>query len=251
MNGFPNSLIARAFQRLTRSPVADNSTASLNRRLRGYPRNHDYCLDGNDIFVSRKLRERADSIRRALPMKLGSFLDVGSCKGYFVLQASIAEGCSQAVGIDVHEPFISVSNDVRNRLGRSNAAFYKASLDELASNPQRFGGPFHTVQVVSTYHYLFWGSELEKKSFGNHQAILAMLDRVCLRFVVFANPLDIDQCPKFIQERARARGDCGYSRSAFLDAADQLFDVFNIGDMDKQRKRPLLLLVKRINPAST
>lgn len=249
VNGLAQSLIGRAVQRFTRPAAPDASTADLNRRLLGYPRNHDYHLRGDKIVPSRMLRDRADSIARALPLKLGRFLDIGSCKGYFVLQASITDGCPLAVGIDVYEPFISVSNDVRDRLRRTNAAFHRASLDELASDPQRFGGPFNTVQLVSTYHYLFWGSELEPKSFGTHEAILAMLARVCTRFLVFANPLDIDDSPKFIQERARAQGDCGYSRAAFLRAADAFFDVIPIGYMDKQRKRPLLLLVNRSNAA--
>src|SRR5207248_7621010 len=134
--------------------------------------------------------------------RLGSFLDVGSCKGFFVLQASITPGCSMAVGIDVHQPFVTVANDLRDHLHRDKAQCHFASLEMVASDPRRFGGPFQTVQLVSTYHYLYWGSDLESKAFGQHETILEMLARVCNGFVVFANPLEIADCPRIIQQKA-------------------------------------------------
>ena len=244
---FSSSVISWAVQRMIRPTNDEAPLAGLNRRLRGYPRNHTYRVRGNEMVPSRKLRQRAASISRALPHRLGSFLDIGSCKGYFVLQASASESCPVAVGIDVHEPFVTVSNEVRDRLHRPNAAFHLASLEEVAASPERFGGPFRTVQLVSTYHYLFWGSELEPKAFARHETILTMLARVCGKFLVFANPLEISDSPRFIQERAQRDGDCGYCRDAFIRAADQLFDVISIGYMDRKHKRPLLLLVNRLD----
>ena len=197
-------------------------------------------------FPSRMLRERADSIRRALPRSLGNFLDIGSCKGYFVLEAAASASCPLAVGIDVHEPFVGVANEVRNWLGRDNARFHCASLDAVAAEPGRFGGPFQTVLLVSTYHYLYWGSDLEPKAFGQHRTILAMLARVCRGYLVFANPLEIRDCPAIIQHAARARGAGEFNRESFLDAATEFFDVFQIGHMDRKRKRPLLLLARNL-----
>lgn len=238
-------MIGWAVERMTRPAIDSRRIASLNRRLKGYPRNHDYRVRGGQIVASSRLRERAASIMRMMPRNPGSFLDIGSCKGFFVLRAAALQDCPNAVGIDVHEPFVSVATDVRDYLKLPKAFFHVASLAEVANGPERLGGPFRTVQLVSTYHYLFWGSELEPTAFASHDTIMAMLERVCTRFLIFANPLEVADCPSFIQERAKELGECGYTRESFMRAADQFFDVFSIGYMDKKRKRPLLLLVNR------
>src|SRR5262249_10923641 len=151
----------------------------------------------------------------------------------------------RAVGIDVHEPFISVANDVRDHLNRRNARFHLATLREIAEEPSAFGGPFQFVQLISTYHYLFWGSDLDSGALMDHSAILTLLARVCARYLLFASPLEIRECPRIIQDKARTHGDSNYNRAAFMRATDQWFDVFDIGHMDRQRKRQMLLMVKR------
>lgn len=231
----------------TQSPAQAIDADHLSRRLRGYPRNHEYLVRDGEIIPRRMLRRRIAAIAPALPTRLGKFLDVGSCKGFFVLQAAAAPECPLAVGIDVHQPFIDISNQVRDHLGRGKARFHLASLDEVAEQPQRFGGPFNTVQVVSTYHYLFWGSELEEKAFGRHDSILNMLASLCGRFLVFANPLEIRDCPAIIQKKASLHGARDFTHDAFLHAADRHFDVFHIGFMDRRHKRPVLLLVRHQN----
>src|SRR5690242_17341525 len=68
--------------------------ARLNARLRGYPRNHDMkVVAGPRVIPSRRLHSRWTRIASLYPDHLTSLLDVGSCKGYFVLEAATRPSC--------------------------------------------------------------------------------------------------------------------------------------------------------------
>jgi hypothetical protein len=228
-------------QRLLRRVPGDPAEAELNRRLDCYPRNHNYRIRRGALQPSPRLLRRWDLISRLYPRAMASILDVGACKGFFVLHAAL-QGCRRAVGIDVHSPFVGLANEVGRRLG-SSAQFHLIRLEQFASELEYFGGPFHTVQVISAYHYLFWGSGLEAKGYGNHDTILGMLAKVCSAQVLFANPLEVATAPEDIQRKAARQGVCGYTTADFMDAARRHFEVDQVGFMD--RKRPLLRLTKR------
>jgi hypothetical protein len=161
------------------------------------------------------------------------------------MQAALNDGCPAAVGIDVHKPFVDLAQEVSHRLQLTRARFFHAGLDEVVGNVQSFGGPFHTVQLISTYHYLYWGSALDSKAFGDHEIILQMLSALCERRLIFASPLEVDDCPTFVRRRAASYSAHHYTAAAFLSAAQNLFDVRQAGFMDRQHKRPLLQMVRR------
>ncbi len=231
-------ILQRLFSRLPGDPVE----AELNRRLDGYPRNHNYRTRQGALTPSAKLRRRWELISRLYPQPMPSILDVGACKGFFVLQAAM-RGCARAVGIDVHSPFVRLASEVGRRLGLSAAQFHLRSLQQFADELEGFGGPFHTVQLISAYHYLYWGSDLDARGYCSHDAILGMLAKVCGVQVLFANPLEVAAAPGDIQQKAARRGMCGYTTADFMAAARRYFDVEQVGFMD--RKRPLLRLKKR------
>ena len=220
----------------------DPAEATLNKSLNGYPRNHNYRVRGTALAPSRKLLRRWSLISRLYPQPMLSILDVGSCKGFFVLKAAM-RGCARAVGIDVHAPFVGLATEAARLLGLLGAQFHLRGLEQFADDLERFGGPFHTVQLISTYHYLYWGSGLEAKGYRSHEAILGMLAKVCSAQVLFANPLEIAAAPADIQQKAARQGVCGYTTADFMAAARRHFNVEQVDFMD--RKRPLFRFTKR------
>jgi hypothetical protein len=235
-------MVGGLIERLLSPFMAGTEEAMLNRRLRGYPHNHDYRVRGTLLEPSRKLLKRWKLLSPLYPQPMPGFLDVGSCKGFFELQAAM-QGCPRAVGMDVHAPFVDLSAEVARRLGLGAAQFHRVTLKQLAEGLGIYGGPFHTVQVISTYHYLYWGSGLEPSGYGSHEAILGMLARVCSMQVIFANPLEIADAPWDIQQKAARLGPSRYTRAEFLAAASAYFEVQPAGFLE--RKRPILRLLKR------
>ena len=53
--------------------------------------------------------------------------------------------------------------------------FVNASIEDVAANPSAYGGPFDLVQVISSYHYIYWGSKRANKSMGGSFIILRHL----------------------------------------------------------------------------
>ena len=114
---------------------------NLNKMLPGYPRNHNYRLIKRRALPSFKLYERLRIVSALYPNTLKSFLDIGSCKGFFVMDAAQRANCNISVGIDVHEPFIFVSKKVKDYLNIENARFHLATLNDVSGKPEAYGGP--------------------------------------------------------------------------------------------------------------
>jgi hypothetical protein len=170
------------------------------------------------------------------PKTVQSFLDVGCCRGYFVLEASGRPQCRVATGIDVYEPFVSISNRVSRYLGIRNSRFYLASLDDVAKEPELYGGPFQAALMLGTYHYLYWGSELCPRAYHSHREILARVSRVCRGTLIFSARLEIDRLPGSLREKAEATGKAdAYNTSSFLEAAEEFFQVQQAGYLGKDR----------------
>jgi len=219
--------------------------ARLNNELLGYPTNHTYQIVGNEFHAEGKLLERWNTISKFYPSKIRSFLDVGSCKGYFVFRMAMRDECQHSVGIDLFPHFIDVSVKASENLQLDRARIYNASIEDVANSPRKFAAPFHLVQLISTYHYLYWGSKRVEQSLSSHERILATLAALCEPFLLFANPLEIEDCPKEIREAARRNLSHDYNRAAFYTAAEKYFDIIETGSLDPAGKRPLLLLMKR------
>jgi len=228
--------------RLRKSDRDPNDT--LNDDLLGYPTNHTYQIRKGEMIAQGKVSRRWRMVSPLYPLQIRSFLDVGCCKGYFVFRVAQRPECECAVGIDLFPHFIDVSQRAARALALRNVQIKMASIEDVAANPSAYGGPFDLVQVISAYHYIYWGSKRVAKSMGEHESILSALAKVCARHLVFMNPLEISDCPLEIQKRAESTSDHDYTREGFLSAAQKYFDVFEVG-LDDSGKRPIMLLARR------
>ncbi|HUT91504.1 MAG TPA: class I SAM-dependent methyltransferase [Thermoguttaceae bacterium] len=212
----------------------------INRRLLGYPRNHNYQIADRRVTPGFKLHVRSRIVTSLYPEPLESFLDIGCCRGFFVLEAAERPACRAAVGIDVHEPFVSISKRVSEHLGLRAAGFHLATLDHVSRRPEAYGGPFQTVLLLGTYHYLFWGSQLCRNAYDSHREILSRLARICSSRLVFSARLEVSRLPRFLQEKAKASGkSAAYNTSRFLETAEEHFDIQQAGYLGKD---PLFVL---------
>jgi hypothetical protein len=210
----------------------------------GYPKNHAYLLGDGEIVPSFRLYSRWQRIAALYPSPLTSLLDIGTCRGFFVLEAARRPTCRTAVGIDVHEPFVRVAGEVAGRTGTGKARFAVAAIEDVAGDLPGFGGPFQTLVLLNTYHYLFYGSDLNSAVVaGGHRHILGLLSRLCTDRVIFSSPLELDECPRQTQDAAARRGDAAsYTTERFMEAAREFFRV---EDMGRWGNRPLLVLHRR------
>jgi len=219
-----------------------DSEREINQHLFGYPNNHNYQIRKGQMLPSFKLYERVRAVNSLYPKNLKSFLDIGSCKGYYVLEAAQNSCCETSTGIDVHEPFISISNKVKEYLNINNANFYLATLEELSNNPEAYGGPFQTVLLIGTYHYLFWGSSFSSSVSYSHRQILTRLSKICTDRVIFSARLEIDMLPRDQKKKAKLKNDVKYNTEYFLKRVEELFDVHKAGYLGKY---PLFVMLKR------
>jgi len=216
--------------------VADAPSVSaereLNQRMRDYPHNHYYRLVAGHVVPGFKLYERLRFVARAYPEPLHSFLDIGCCRGFYVLDAAVRLGCPRAVGIDVHEPFVATARDAACYLALDGAAFHFASLEQVSADPEKFGGPFQVVLLIGTYHYLFWGSGLCSTAYYNHEEIFRRLASICTDRLIISGRITMDRLPRVITGRLPERqGDMPYTAQAFLQSAGKFFGVRHVGHL--------------------
>ena len=220
-----------------------NPNKNLNDDLLGYPTNHTYQIRNGQIIAQGKVSRCWRAVSSLYPLRIRSFLDVGCCKGYFVFRVAQRPECECAVGIDLFPHFIDVSQRAARALALRNVQIQMASIEDVAANPSAYGGPFDLVQVISAYHYIYWGSKRATRSMGDHDSIMTALAKLCARYLVFLNPLEISDCPLEIQKLAERSPDHDYTREGFFSAAQKHFDVFEVG-LDDSGKRPIMLLVR-------
>jgi len=222
---------------------ASDEEKRFNANLVGYPHNHIYRLRAKRLIPTFSLYERLRAVTPTYPTTIESFVDVGCCRGFFVLDVARRPSCRVAVGIDVHEPFVSISNQVSRYLEMGNAAFHHADLRAISDHPQSFGGPFQVVVMLNTYHYAYWGSERYPNAFHDHREILRRLSRICADRLIFSARLEVDRLPSFVREQAMTNSRANdYNTTRFLDTAAEFFDVQVAAS---GRGDPLLLMFKR------
>jgi hypothetical protein len=220
----------------------DAQEKDINHLLVGYPHNHKYALHKKKMLPSFQLYERHKLVASALPEKLVSFLDIGCCKGYYALNAALHPHCRVSAGIDIHEPFVSVSQKVREYLGLKNAFFYLSDLEKVSGDPKAHGGPFQTILLIGTYQYLFWGSGIDSNAYYSHRDILARLAGICTDRLILSARLETGTLPSGIREKARIlRNKVPYTTENFLQAAREFFRISIAGYMGKY---PLFVLSK-------
>lgn len=212
-----------------------------NADLCGYPNNHNYVIDDGRVIPSFDLFWRSSILSTLYTDPIESLLDIGSCKGWFVLDAASRSATNRAVGIDIYPPFVELAKKVADFRGCEGAVFHTAFLRELFTHPEKFGAPFRNILIINTYHYLFWGSNLSPERFGNHEEIIAGLAGICSDRVIFANPLSVADVPGETRRIAVSDPERGkdYTPDAFLAAAAKHFEVENHGTIGK---RNLLVL---------
>lgn len=219
-----------------------------NQDLIGYPNNQNYIVDDGRLIPHFNLYWRWQILSQLYSEPVETLLDIGSAKGWFVLDAVQRADCERALGIDVYEPWVDLSNRVATKLHHSNATFRLAFLRDVFNRPEAFGAPFKNVLIVNAYHYLFWGSGISPSHFTSHAEILEGLYRITTDRVIFANPLEMMRVPK--ETRKIAAADPGrriqYTSEHFLAAAAKYFDVTNHRSLGNRR---LLVLRPKHRPA--
>lgn len=215
------SVHARAFLG-TPSPQEQH----INALLTGYPSNHIYRIHDKTLIPSLQLYERLWKVTRLWPATMESFLDIGSCKGYYTCLAAQKSTCRIAVGLDVDESFIRTSQQVSDHLGLTNTRFHLTTIDKLANNPSAFDGPFQTILLIGTYHYLFWGSGASDHCFKNHTEILSRLATLCTDRVIISGRFEMDRLPQHIKKDAVQSKEAGaYNTQAFIKTARNFFNI--------------------------
>lgn len=215
----------------------------INKLLLGYPSNHRYRIHRNRLIPGFELYERSGTIIDIYPEEIESFLDIGCCRGFYVLEAAKRPWCLTAAGIDIYKPFIDTAEMARGYLGVNNARFYFATLSDVAENPKKYGGPFQIILILGTYHYLFWGSKLCEKAYYAHKEILYMLHKICTHKVILSARLEISDLPRDIRERAMldSRRDI-YNKKDFIKTAELYFNIKTEGALGKY---PLFIMSKK------
>jgi SAM-dependent methyltransferase len=203
----------------------------LNERMWAYPHNHSYRIVRGRIVPGFRLYERLQLVAKAYPEPLHSFLDIGCCRGFYVLDAAGRLGCPRAVGIDVHEPFVGTARDAARYLSMEGAAFHCASLEQVSANPQEFGGPFQVVLLIGTYHYLFWGSTLCPTAYYSHEEIFRRLASICTDRLIISGRITRDRLVRIQEELQDRPCDVPYTAEAFLEGAGKFFQVRHVGHL--------------------
>jgi hypothetical protein len=222
---------------------ASQAEQSVNEMLKGYPSNHIYRVHGKKLVPGRQLYERLWKVTPLFSPNLKSFLDIGCCKGYYTSLAAQKPTCEVSAGIDVHAPFIEASQKVSDYLGLSNTQYHLATIDKVAESPESFGGPYQTVLLIGTYHYLFWGSSASDHCFKSHEEILSKLSALCSDRVIISGRFELNRLPRGLRQTAMAdKAASQYNTQDFVTAAEQHFTVEEHGFLGTY---PLLVLKKK------
>ena len=209
---------------------------------------HVYEIAGQDSLTTFGLHQRHDIVASFYPSPLRSLLDIGCCRGWFVVKASERPECEKATGIDVLPGFIDAANEAKAALNLSKVDFHYAFLDDLLGNAAKFRTPYQVVLLLNTYHYMYWGSDYSPRHWADHEFLLRGLASVCTDRMIFMSPLEVDECPADIADRAKAHPDWGaaYTEANFMKIASKWFDVTARGHMGE---RPLYLMKRNNTPA--
>lgn len=211
----------------------------------GHRTRHVYDVADGRAFTTSQMDQRWRLVARHYPEKVTSLLDIGCCRGWFVIQAALRPECERAVGIDVVQGFIDAANEAKRLLKlEDKAQFDYAFLDEIVNEPQRFRPPYQTIVLLNTYHYMYWGSGYSDKHWADHDFLLRTLAQICTDRIIFMSPLEVVECPSDIVRRAEEHPDWAreFTEARFLEVAKRYFDVRSEGYVGL---RPLYLMLKK------
>ncbi|HEX8325646.1 MAG TPA: class I SAM-dependent methyltransferase [Tepidisphaeraceae bacterium] len=227
---------------------AEGKTVQRIDTPKGERKRHVYEVAGTDSLTTFGLHQRHAIVDSLYPKPLTSLLDIGCCRGWFVLKAAEKPTCERATGIDVVEGFIEAAQQGKALLKADKVDFHYAFLDDLLGDPVKFRTPYQVVLLLNTYHYMYWGSDYSPRHWADHEFLLKSLASVCTDRIIFMTPLEVDECPGDIKERAKAHPDWGaaYTEENFMRIASKYFDVTPHGHMGE---RPLYLMIRNGTPA--
>jgi hypothetical protein len=194
----------------------------------GHRTRHVYTIADGEVCTTFQMDQRWRIVRRLYPPALTSLLDIGCCRGWFVIRAAMEPQCERATGIDVVPGFIDAANEAKRELKLDGKAqFEYAFLDRLAAEPEKFRTPYQTIVLLNTYHYLFFGSDYSEKHWADHDYLWRTLASLCTERVIFMSPLEVPDCPSDIRARAMKHPDWAarYTTEQVMGAAGRYFDV--------------------------
>jgi hypothetical protein len=193
----------------------------------GHRARHTYTIADGKLFTTFQMDQRWRFVQRLYPAALTSLLDIGCCRGWFVIKAAMEPTCERATGVDVVQGFIDAANDAKRELELEKAQFEFAFLDDIAADATRFRTPYQTILLLNTYHYMFWGSNYSGKHWADHDYLWQTLASICTDRVIFMSPLEVSDCPSDIRERAAEHPDWAarYTSEQVLASAGKFFDV--------------------------
>lgn len=248
IKSFGDWLAYRKHEAAFRKNAQGKTTQRVNTPV-GERKRHVYEVAGQDSLTTFGLHQRHGIVESFYPKPLTSLLDIGCCRGWFVLKAAEKPTCTKATGIDVVEGFIEAANQGKTALKADKVDFHYAFLDDLLGDAEKFRTPYQVVLLLNTYHYMYWGSDYSPRHWADHDFLLKSLASVCTDRMIFMTPLEVAECPGDIVDRAKAHPDwaAAYTEDNFMRIAGKYFDVTPQGHMGE---RPLYLMVKKQTPTA-
>ena len=215
----------------------------------GHRTRHVYKIADRRVLTTFQMDQRWKIVAGLYPETLTSLLDIGCCRGWFVIRAAMLPTCEKALGIDVVQGFIDSANEAKDLLKLDNAQFDYAFLDDVAGNQEKYKTPFQTIVLLNTYHYMYWGSGYSDKHWADHDYLLRTLASICTDRIIFMSPLEINDCPSDIARRAQQHPEWApnFTTERFHEAASRYFDVSHRTYLGL---RPLYLLKKKESAAA-
>jgi len=207
--------------------AAANTTVHRIEKPVGNRTRHIFQIAEDRVLSTSQMELRWKVVTGLYPRKLTSLLDIGCCRGWFIVKAAMLPECEAALGVDVVPEFIEAANEAKRLLKLDKAQFEYAFLNDLERDRQKYRLPYQTLLLINTYHYMYWGSTACPTHWPDQDYLLRTLASMCTDRMIFMSPLEVSDCPSDIAERAREHPDWAeqYTTSRFLDIASRYFDV--------------------------
>ena len=223
---------------------AANTTTYLIDQPIGERTRHTFQIADGRMLSTSQMELRWKVVTSLYPEKLTSLLDIGCCRGWFVVKAATLPECEAALGVDVVRGFIDAANEAKGLLKLDKAQFEYAFLNDLERDRQKYRVPYQTLVLINTYHYLYWGSTYCETHWPDQDYLLRTLASLCTDRMLLMSPLEVSDCPSDIGKRAREHPDWAeqFTTATFLDTASRYFDV----SLERHLgTRPLYLMKKK------
>jgi len=229
----------RAFHAAAKNTTVHHIDKPIGNRTR-----HIFQIADDRALSTNQMELRWKIVTSLYPKKLTSLLDIGCCRGWFIIKAAMLPECEAALGVDVVPEFIDAANEAKRLLKLDKAQFEYAFLNDLERDRQKYRLPYQTILLINTYHYMYWGSTYCPTHWPDQDYLLRTLASMCTDRMLLMSPLEVSDCPSDIAERAREHPDWAeqYTTSRFLDIASRYFDV----SLERYMGiRPLYLMKKK------